>query len=618
MRKEKTYPLRNILYLACILSLICHTGNASAQTEEPEDICITLDNCMAILDKAYTLDGSSQPLFLSGFISQLTSSRYADTIDYIPVEYNRRSYMIDRNPIMWIYESRNGLCNMLKFKTPNKDCIKKICNEFRELGPTYTAENGIIKYYAELEYHGKLYQCELSVEGDSILKIRDKGEIDKYIKHEDSVRRKKVDNAKNSAKARLYEGKFEEAITTLTGVRTCHPPLTAGIDSMIMDIRKNQIRDMYTRASIAVNEHHNLSAGIACCDSILAIDPQNDSIIQLKSLLRKERDGETPTYKDFDPNTYHQIIRDIEKIINTTIAESQSNQKQQLSLVLNIQTTDTNQTDGRLSYNVNESTKLNRKQRRYIETKNIGLSAQLDSIIRNSRIKPIYHYGVNVNTFSKVSSDIVWTRYIEKYTNNSMMTAGDSIIKRFADQVVEHYFVDSTYSPKTGAMEKKVKRPYREEYTFEFIHKTCDGRNYTDVKLIEFEPQSRVAWMPSLIIPGLGTYKQGYKNSVAAKAVPFFLFAAASVIGFMYEAGPGKSIERTTIETGKFSRIWEYKNFGYYVGTGGAAIAGTIYVTDLVQSIVANVRNIRRSKQLREELDAGPIIMKQEDIILEQ
>ena len=211
--------------IVCILLLLWFWGNVSAQTEESEDVCITLDNCMAILDKSYTLDGSDQPLFLSAFIPQSTSSRYTDSIDYIPVEYNRRSFMMDKTPLLWIYESRNGLCNMLKYQAPNNDCIKKICNEFREQGSTYTANDGIIRYYAELEYRGNSYRCELSIEGDSVLKIRNIGEIEKYIKQEDSTRRQKVVNAKNIAKAHLYEGKFEEAIATLTNIRNYHLPL---------------------------------------------------------------------------------------------------------------------------------------------------------------------------------------------------------------------------------------------------------------------------------------------------------------------------------------------------------------------------------------------------------
>jgi hypothetical protein len=59
------------------------------------------------------------------------------------------------------------------------------------------------------------------------------------------------------------------------------------------------------------------------------------------------------------------------------------------------------------------------------------------------------------------------------------------------------------------------------------------------------------------------------------------------------------------------------KNIGYFLGYGGLGIAATIYLNDLVEGISNSVKNIERSKKIRERLaKQGPIAIELQDVII--
>ena len=62
--------------------------------------------------------------------------------------------------------------------------------------------------------------------------------------------------------------------------------------------------------------------------------------------------------------------------------------------------------------------------------------------------------------------------------------------------------------------------------------------------------------------------------------------------------------------------FWHYKNFDNILAYGGGIIAGSIYITDLVQSIKATVVNMSRSKKLREDLRKREISVRKDRILI--
>jgi hypothetical protein len=125
--------------------------------------------------------------------------------------------------------------------------------------------------------------------------------------------------------------------------------------------------------------------------------------------------------------------------------------------------------------------------------------------------------------------------------------------------------------------------------------------------------------MPSLAVPRLGTYTQGYHSSVIARALPFALFTGLAITGLVYENGKGKEIDRTAWGKGN-SRFWENKNFGYIMGYTCLTIAATIYINDLVESIIATSRNMKRTQRLRDTFEKNGKLMdlQTQDIRLEK
>ena len=157
-----------------------------------------------------------------------------------------------------------------------------------------------------------------------------------------------------------------------------------------------------------------------------------------------------------------------------------------------------------------------------------------------------------------------------------------------------------------------------ERFTFGLTRKSDGYRNYSDVLLLNFETAMGASWMPSLLVPGLGTFNQKARSSVSVRAVPFFLFAGISAASFMWDRHVTKNglpqYEMTDPSAGNPLYI---KNIGKWVGTVCLTISATIYVVELVEGIGNSIRNIKYTKNLRKRLlEEGPIPLRWEDVTI--
>ena len=125
------------------------------------------------------------------------------------------------------------------------------------------------------------------------------------------------------------------------------------------------------------------------------------------------------------------------------------------------------------------------------------------------------------------------------------------------------------------------------------------------------------SWLPSLLIPGLGTYHQEARYDVVSRALPFYLFGGIGIAGLWWEHHcKVNNIPRTNASDNDGLFIY-WKNSGYIVGGLGLFVAGSIYITDLVGGIKNSINNAKRSKALRQRLKESAIILQTQDVIIQ-
>ena len=251
-----------------------------------------------------------------------------------------------------------------------------------------------------------------------------------------------------------------------------------------------------------------------------------------------------------------------------------------------------------------------------LATRNRKLDIYVKSIAASPIITPITKYGLMVNTKESLSYTIEWECQdkIVKMIRGKKISSNNTL-KPYIDSINAEYL--KNISPKT----KKDTLPYKVIYTVTQWDKRCNENSASDLRITGIKTSNYYSWMPSLAVPGLGTYLQGYHSSVVARALPFAMFTTFAILGLSWENGKGKEIERPgwKDEHANSSRFWEYKNFGYITGYISLAVAATIYINDLTESIIATKRNIKRTQRLRDAFEKNNYInLQTKDIQLEK
>jgi len=393
--------------------------------------------------------------------------------------------------------------------------------------------------------------------------------------------------------------------------------LFAPMDSTLFDLRKkirnSQIHFLYEKLSEAVNKSNNISEGISLCNEILVLDNQNDSVNEIRRVLIGATKKEYQPYSKLNPVGYNSVIASLENIVNNEIISNPSIQKQTLNIDFTFQTDHANKSFGSLQTNMFELDGFTQVDQTKLTQRNSKLDRYVKSIAVSPFITPITQYGLMVSTKERITCSIEWKcqEKIVKMVRGKKI-ASNNTLKPYIDSVNCIYL--KNISPKT----KKDTLPYKVIYTVTQWDKRSNGNISSDLRITDIKTPHYLSWMPSLALPGLGTYIQGYHSSVVARALPFALFTGLAITSLVWENGKGKEIIRTEWGSGN-SRFWENKNFGFITGYVCLAVAGTIYINDLVESIVASRRNIKRTQLLRDTFEKKKYIdLQTQDVKLDK
>ena len=609
-------------YRILLLFLILILPNAIFCQIEGER-CFTLDNLISLVNQhSYNEDSSAIRLIRDkGF--QWSS----DTISYeyidknITLHYQSSNVFYDNinwsRPSIIIFASNDGLCNIVKMRLNKSLCPYSMRSEFDN--NNFHPSNGGQQYHGHSMLNDKPNYYEIDYYEDSTdieMIIKNKGELDEYTqklaKNMETMIYAKIERANKLCS----DNKFNDAYSTIDSAMGLYSPMDSSLYIVRKKIRNNHIKFLYGKLSEAVNKTDNISEGISLCNEILVLDNQNDSINEIRRMLIGTTKKEYQPYSQQNPLGYNMVLSSLEDIINNEILNNHSIQKQSMKLEFTFQTDLNNKSSGSMSLKMFEADGFTQIDSTKLAVRNRRLNTYVNSIATSPLISPIKKYGLMVNTNEKLSYTIEWESQdkIVKMIRGKKISSNNTL-KPYIDSINAEYL--KNISPKT----KKDTLPYKVIYTVTQWDKRCNGNSATDIRITGIKTSNYYSWMPSLAIPGLGTYLQGYHSSVIARALPFAMFTTISILGLKWENGKGKEIERPgwKDEKGSTSRFWEYKNFGYIAGYISLAVAATIYINDLTESIIATNRNLKRTQRLRDAFEKNNYLnLQTQDIELEK
>ncbi|MBR6291719.1 MAG: hypothetical protein IKR33_02850 [Bacteroidales bacterium] len=607
-----------------LLTLVCGmamNGPLAAQELLPEvdstvNPCFTVEELESMIHMPSTgvydlLDAKGYQM---GFYSNKRESEWRDTVRYIELAYSRTIFndTTDRKSALWLYRSQDGLSNIITLeRRPVRGC--SLYGPLHQHDYVYDREHSIFRgtatYKGEVEHYDVRYYEDSTV---MRLTMRNIGERDTFVSRRIAAKQALI--AAGIARANRSAGNndFASALVTLDSLIDTYPPSNATIETARANVVRQKENYLYVQLINAVNKNNDIAGAIAYCDTLLRADSQNDSLRYIRGLLVDRQQSRIPRYSQFAPVVFDTIVSQLERIINTEIGTYPSYKMQRLNLDFTIHTTGENLSHGTLNLNTDIT---GRKAKKALAERGSLLQANVRLISKSDLLQPIVRYGINVETNEKLKGEIRWQTVKRRVKDTCNLE--NIQVKPYVDIIEERYFVsydtvgvsfnDGGEEP---VIKRRVRKPTRRIYNFEVVEKECNGNRFNDVTLTGFKTSSVLSWVPSLVIPGVGTHNQGLHSSWAARAIPFFLCAGISVAGFMmadkYAGTPADEAVHP----------WENRKVDLGVGIGGAVIAGTIYITELVEGIGNSIRNVNRSKQLRKDLRRDAITIQRENIRL--
>jgi hypothetical protein len=582
--------------------------SVSAQDSIESNHCLTRSDLLQLVHLPVSDPNSTELMDMldaKGYLfgSNITTMR--DTLNAIVMEYDCHVYYDNIAgrlvPTVHILESKDGLPNIIMLNlSNNRDCANQLANDFHQGGYLYDGQRGLYSGRDGLENQMGTYEALYNDGAEIKILFRKQNEIDNFVRQQIQERTTKINQLMSDARTQANNQNFYNAYQIVDSAMGLYLPMDSSLTVLRGQILESHIAKHLESLREAVNQKEDFIEGIAFCDSLLALIPDNDSILRIRQELSNQQSGQRQKYSVLAPEYFKQVTDALDSILNQEIRLYPDKKKQTIDLHFEFTTTNENLSSGKITLDTDRGFFQSKSGE---NSRNQRLQAQIDNLASSDLIHPVYEFGIVVNTHEVLDAKIEW-RY------NSLEITGDdkssAEMQSYIDTIVENYFKVLDPSRTDNVL---TRMPYRREYTFGITRKQCNDESASDVLLTNFSTSSILSWMPSLFVPGLGTVTQGYRTSVSSRAFPFFLFGGLAIAGYFIE---NNGHEKTSWNDGGV--LWDHKNFGNILLYAGATISTTIYITDLVQSIKATFSNRARSKKLRKALKEGPITIRMEDI----
>ena len=577
--------------------MVC-VGQDSQNVSRTGSECLTSTTLLSFLNLSYSeaferLDSMD---FGLGDLGDMSDKVY-DTVDYFTLSYKRSIFFNKYNKGCYIIfmESLDGLGNIIEYSMNPKG----VCNIVSDLnGHNYAYNKERSSYIGTMPINGRMGRFEIAVRQDYSLwvKCMRTDDVADFISRKKDTVKSVVAQATKQAIGLAEDGQFEEAYGLLDRMEGFYPPLDGELEKCRKSITK-QREAVYEYRLSGMVELEDYPAAIRMCDTILAINPNNSKVLHVRELVYAQLSRQAQHYNLFRPESYRKTMTQLTSIVNTYVREHPSSDLQNLKLGFRFHTNKANESFGRVELQQEGVTTKRASQRE--KDSQMLLQQAIDSVAASSNIQPIVDNGIYVITHDSLSMEVSW-RCSTLTMDADEVQDTELLVKKYVDSIEKEYFYHaktSDWARTTEGVEKVTyvpAIPTKRVYTFSLTRKESDGKVYSDIYLTDFETTDADSWMPSLLVPGLGTYMQHARGDVVSRAFPFFLFAGVSVAGFLYQnyRDGNPSMDDS----------WGMQNAGRIVGIGAAGVSAAIYFTDLFEAIGNCFKNAKRSKSLRKKL----------------
>ena len=631
------YCRRLIVVLAVLLACESQAQKVKNAAKD-ERVCLPVEVLQSLI--TISVDSAEELLSSHGYVYAASSSGEdsvkCDTIDGVEVRYTVTCFDYDvtdedysarvtlmvpvkdlhYNEVLYFAYNVKGRCNMRASFRANgytSSTDTRVYNGSMSVDDKNDA-NKIVDLVAKLEQDTSIF-----------VTIYEKHEKQKYVKQKQLEYCGYVDSVLGVASS-LAEKQylFNDALAILDSLKGYYQPKDNAINQLIKDIKDGR-RVYYDNLLKTELEKNRYKRAKELLDTLLIITPEWDTASL--NMYKMQREGiesllnrKTVRFSEVYPAEFDSICSQISVLFNTDIRKSMylyPRVEQKLKYSFHINTDTVNVSNGTVSLSCN--THNNDYLQKNVLRQDL-LQKDLNRIAQSPLLKIKKENGVPVMTDETLEGELAFDYFVKSFDADTMDK--DSVIRNFIYEVEMEYLStrvvrdhDDNFRPIVDIVPRK---PTMEKYTFGILRKSDGFRNYTDVTLVNFETAMGASWMPSLLVPGLGTFNQKASSSVSIRAVPFFLLAGISAVSFMWDRHVKESGEKLyEVNDPNLRNVLYVKNLGAWVGTACLAISATIYITDLVEGIGNSIRNVKYTKRLRNKLmEDGPIVLRWEDVVI--
>ena len=161
----------------------------------------------------------------------------------------------------------------------------------------------------------------------------------------------------------------------------------------------------------------------------------------------------------------------------------------------------------------------------------------------------------------------------------------------------------------------RASRPHG-KYLISVRNKQINGRNYSDIDLIDFNTVGPEASFLSLLMPGMGTLAVTHGQKGWGRFTGFFISSALAIGAKMYSDDQYKKYELATTQT-EIDKYYESADISHKVSLAAAGISATIYIHDFFWVLSKGLKNKKEARSLSKSLNNGPIQIQKQSIELQ-
>lgn len=570
---------------------------------EEKSSCLTVAELIGLVHTQ--LDSIQDILYDHGYRRGYYSNKEQnyDTVGEVVLKYGIRAafdHIKDKNSVIWIYVSSEGLGNIVEVEKTGCEFYNELQAELdfkrdrinRTFCGSFISHGVVQQYMDNIDGYRINYEEDEATQSLNLI-IRDTTEITNYVNAKKEARRQHVQNLVDMSVGMAARHQYIPALGILDSM------IDIGIlDAIVTGTRVKLAEDAekyyFARLEFFANTTMQYDSSMLICDTLLMVSKKEDSVSAIHKTLMSQFNGSVVPYSQVCHDDFADVVSQLEQLINLETRSRSEDIRYRLKFEFTFHTDTANASFGHIDL----------LQGLTVLPETSELQARIDEISRSPHIYPVLENGVYILTHQELDADISW-RY---RTYRIVDTCNESTqwLRPYIQEIESKYF----------RMGQSQSLPTKRIYNFGVKEKVNQGKTYTDVELVSFSYPGPFSWMPSLIIPGLGTKLQGSSSSVGGRLVPFLICGAFAVGGLAYEDYAIKhNIQRYGLSE-EFEHLYQIKYFGYIVGGIGGVLAMSIYIDELVDGISTSIKNHKRAERLSKDLRNGPKNLHSEDIRL--